>query len=446
MTRVWFKRIKLIRKPYVLGVFVVAVIAVVAVTAVLIGTRPETSAGDVDATSAPDTPIPAVPTSLGDLRFSIDVPFGTPQDGIDVTPSWLAAGGSGFLVGEARGVRAYDGAGVERWHYRMSGQPDDVTVPYGGMRVYDDGRTVVLHLVRRETAGRDRVHRVVALDAITGEQLWSTDDADDSYPVPSATTIGTSRFMIVDDGLSRTRIDTRTGKTMWTLQLPERCRFHTVESPKYLAYVAGCATGLDAAVRLISADVATGTIVVDRVLDHYQLINPRSIPPQSNMQLSVGAVTDEELAVSDYTNGAPVQNREYRAINLVTGQMTTIGRPWPYLGDPRGDVMTFDRTEGNDHLSPLTLRTGADLAVKCALPETDLPPQIGWLGTEVVKPVQRGAIVGYDRRDCTPGATREAPADGYYVRVIPAPGVLLAVRSTKGGSTVDGYRVLGEAR
>jgi hypothetical protein len=225
--------------PHLTGAAVGVLAALVAVAGVVL-----VSGGghNVDATTATDAPILAVPASLGERQFSLMV--NQPDSRSQRDPTGLvAAGGNGFIVLEESGVRAYDSVGHERWHYLRIGRP---RLAATAMQVYDDGHTVVIAFAGADSRFTGLVNRVVALDTVTGRSLWEADNFDGHYSLRAPIWMAEgSRYMFADDGEGRfNRIDTRTGKPIWSLQLNYGdCRVLGVDDQSHVSYASACLNG-----------------------------------------------------------------------------------------------------------------------------------------------------------------------------------------------------------
>lgn len=108
-----------------------------------------------------------MPADLGERVFSMKVSDRNESDSSDGTDVTVAAAGAGFIAVQDGTLTAYDSAGRPRWHYRRTG-PGDLAVQRAN--VYDGGRTVILLL--HADPDRQEPAALVALDAMTGEQLW----------------------------------------------------------------------------------------------------------------------------------------------------------------------------------------------------------------------------------------------------------------------------------
>lgn len=392
---------QLLRSGVVLGIAAVVASGIVAV-------RMGDDSRNVDATVAGYAIVPAVSATLGARRFTVETSARLEVD-FDEPPESLAAGGTGFIILEARGVRAYDSEARERWHYLRTGRPDIIA---RAMRVYDEGRTVVVRF-----AGRQEVDYVVAFDAVRGDVLWQVDN---TYSLEDPHDFYRQRmpFLLVGDGDDRwTRIDTRTGQPQWTVDLPKDCRHPAAVAGERLVYVATCLDGADAVYTLVSIDVATGKPVLTNEVDRFPF---RSDEPEGVYALDpqLFPASDEVVVLTSGARGVPIR---YHRVDVRTGAVADTLLPQPFAGDPGADVLMYEAAR-----KVFALRSGADLAVRCDVPAAFPVGAVAWLGeTFVVK--DDGGLAAFARTDCARRAERPAE-DGEFIYVVPAPGVALAVR------------------
>lgn len=297
------------------------------------------------------------------------------------------------------------------------------------MRVYDDGRTVVLRFTSGNRA--PLVNYVVAFNALTGQKLWQADDFDSRHSMAAPTLLrGPLPFMLVDDGQRRwTRIDTRTGREMWSMELPNDCQYEAAASIDRISYVKACADGSDAVLTLVSVYAATGKIALEKPISRQPLVDNPGTPLDGvwDVQLRIERGSDEALA---WHNGAG-----WHAVDLATGTVTPpVGHPVEFLGDPGPELLT-------ERIYPahgIEVRAGPDAAVRCEIPDEHWSGRpVAWLGEQVVI-LTGGDVAGFSRSDCGQGA-RHSPSADEPIQVIPGPGVLLAIRDLKDRSVVDGY-------
>jgi hypothetical protein len=305
------------------------------------------------------------------------------------------------------------------------------------MAVYDDGHTVMVEFA---SAGNSSalVDRLVALDAVTGQTLWETDNFGHRYPLRAPFWMPEgSRYMFTDDGQGRfTRIDTRSGKPMWSLQFDDgTCVRRGADIGAHVVYAAACLTGDEVTLRAVSIDAISGQSLVDKVIDRYRArLGNYPGNPAANLNLSVRAATDNTVAVNDFTAGAP-RPQDWRAVSVGSGEVAWIKKPVRFRGDPGPDVLTHTFGDAGPGLA---MRTEPSLLDRCTLAATPRDDQaVAWLGRQVV--VADGAgLAAFSRDTCAPAGRRSASA-GAYDLVAPAPGVLLGVSRSGSGLVVDGY-------
>ncbi|MFR9752903.1 PQQ-binding-like beta-propeller repeat protein [Nocardia sp. 004] len=120
---------------------------------------------NIDHTTAGEDPVAAVPDRLGTERYRIPI---MPGGIYDSSSFEIAAAGTGFVVGDRRGLTAYDGrTGAERWHYRRTTQSGEL-LPLAPDSLRYIGDNVVsaywYHVGYR------------GFNATTGELLWTESD------------------------------------------------------------------------------------------------------------------------------------------------------------------------------------------------------------------------------------------------------------------------------
>jgi hypothetical protein len=411
-----------------------AVAAIVALIAVFVVVQRSDEQRAVDATTAAEVPTAPVPATLGERRFSITAKaMGTPAAPVDQ----VAAAGAGFVVLEKRGVRSYDPEGHLRWLYLRSDRRD---INADAMRVFDDGRTVVLRLVDGEGPGGGWLaNRVVALDAMTGHQLWQRDDFDDQYPLHSPRWMtANSRYMLVDGDHDRlTRIDTRTGHPAWTTTLArdeDHCDGGGVDTAAAIVYVEECITSGEATLRLTSVAPDSGR-TTDSLVERF-MTDWRS---GSGVGFDVLPAADDAIAVQDIRLEALRQKR-WDVIWIPTAATAWTGRPASFVGSPGPDVLTSEPDPGGGSDSwAYAMRSGPELKVRCLLPvDASAGGTVAWLPDEVVVPQPHTGITAFDRTTCAPRPSH-APASSRPQYVIPAPGVVLAIAKGSSTITIDGY-------
>jgi hypothetical protein len=428
--------------PVVVGGVVVGVVAalVPAVRAV--------SAGDdrhyVDATVAPTVDVPAQPTALGQRRFSVKVSDwrGNRASTPDVQ---VAPAGAGFVVFHKGQVTGYGSNGKERWHYRRTG-PGQVSV--FGLRVFDEGRTVVA-AVHAGPTGAAGV--LVGLDAVTGRELWSRqwtlENSDESAFSPGWNRHGigdyeSSPSLIAKRSVNKsawTRIDTRTGKPMWTVDAPwsNDCWGRVADTQSQIATATACSGGGKVKIGVVVQDPTSGQQV-------WQTTFSNAIPdrPDNRLDLRVTPVGLEGVVVTYGAADAPT-TRTY--VNVVSHVVLDLGPHDSAEASPeQGDVFVVEHSHqptgadfglyGMDGLQRCALTPGLrlrnDLVGDYAL---YLP-----LANDIVAYDSDGPTFRtFDKYTCAALATQ--PASSAVDWLATAPGVILVERIETDGTYVDGY-------
>ncbi|MGV9802623.1 outer membrane protein assembly factor BamB family protein [Mycobacterium sp. NPDC003449] len=416
-------------RPLALGA-VIALVAGVAVTVVA------ARAGDddrfVDAATAAATDVPAAPSALGRRAFTNTVAgvFDEPGPGGAGLPHYqIAAAGTGFVVLRDQRVTAYGADGDERWHYARTGQAD-VTVD--GIRVVDDGATVLV------SAGR----AVVGLDAVTGEHLWTSADADLVEAVRGRYGPASGPLLMRwDETLRWSRYDARTGRPMWTVDAPHPdCGMaEPVATPSGVVSVVPCADGK---VWLTLLDPQTGETSWDTSIFAGRAAGADTTDPAAGLGPQVLAAPANRVGVFvDIEQPGAEQGSLY--VNLATRTVSPLppgGYPAPAPG-PGDEFVVSDRQ--------LTV-FGADGGQRCTL-GADLRAQdnrvpglgggVAYLSfPDAVVVAARGAQAGlltFDAATCAP--TGRVPAEGIE-GVVPVPGAVLVLRRDGRDLVVDGYR------
>jgi hypothetical protein len=407
-----------------------AAVAVVAAAVVTVGAfRSGDDARFVDATTAAAQTAPAMPTELGRRTFTVTVADAIPENAPQPAYS-VAAGGPGFVVYHAGRVTAYGADGKERWHYNRTG-PGGVAV--SGMRVFDDGQTVVLFVD----------DALVGLDATTGAQLWSSMDSGLVYAVSQQPGYNLNPpFAIVRDAGSWTRYDTRTGTRMWTVPAPqEKCEFppREADTRAWVVSVSRCRSGEGVGVRLFVLDPETGQTRWNReVLVGGEDLMAIATPANANgifMQFAGG--------------GAPTA---MTYVNVADNSVTTL--PGDVAGEPSfgpaDDFLASALRTGRE-----VVRFGPDGRQRCSVPGDvrGARTQVPGLGRGLayvsfddsfVVADRAGALRTFDGANCAetgqvseaaPGAVLAAAVDGF----LPVPGAILVLRRDGSTLLIDGY-------
>ncbi|MFI1919186.1 PQQ-binding-like beta-propeller repeat protein [Nocardia sp. NPDC020380] len=229
----------------------------------------------IDQVTAAAEPVAAVPDRLGGERYRLSVPI--PADSWSDRTDTVLAAGPGFVVFDAAGVTAYDGAtGAPRWHYLRTHThgPDrapGVPLQSWSAQSLDDGSVV---LARWEQLGW------TAFDAMTGRILWrDTDYTRDIDSAPNGTDAGqlyesrsTPGYLMLSDGEHIARYDARTGARMWsvpTAQLGCTGAYQVPEVTRTAIYRAAvCSQGVrgEKTVVLTALDPGDGKVLARREL------------------------------------------------------------------------------------------------------------------------------------------------------------------------------------
>jgi outer membrane protein assembly factor BamB len=428
--------------PVVVGGVAVGIIAAVLLTVQAVG------AGDdgryVDATVAPTVDVPAKPAIFGQRRFSLKVSNwrGVPENQPDVQ---VAAAGAGFVVFHGGQITGYGSDGKERWHYRRTG-PGRVSVT--GVRVFDEGRTVVAAVAAGPTYS---AQVLVGLDAITGQQLWSSRSTLRS---PESDSFGPLRnmhgvedlepgpFLIANrysNTSAWTRFDTRTGKPLWTIDAPPgpHCDGKVADTQSRIVTATVCFANDKLEVGLVVLDPGSG-----QRLWQTTLANGIPKPAGNRYELFVAPAGLDGVAVF---YGSPERSTSQIYVNVVSHQMRDLGEHDNVDASfDRGDrfVVAHHGESGNTELS---LYDSQGLR-RCALnPELKLRSSL--LGSySLYLPLANDVVVynsnGYvfqtvDNDNCAIGATQKAsPAADWLAG---APGVVLVERIEANGTYVDGF-------
>lgn len=387
----------------------------------------------LDATTASEAEIPPVPDTFGQKRFR--TPLGIPRDGTDSSQMHLEAAGPGFVVWSEpqNGITAYDSTGQERWHYR---RPDANSLRISALRVFDEGRTILLAL---QSPARDYedYSLIVGLDATTGRQLWSATGPEMSGAL-FAGDLNTESPFLVDRGDEKwTAFDTRTGDQRWQIPTPTPCgRPRVGDTASALVAVTQCPTD-DAkdeyTFRLVTVEPATGKVLLDK-----ELLTRSGADIDAIVQ---PAGTRGTLLVTHETqDGASRGARLY--VDATTGRVTDFGDATvAALPTPVGDVIV--RTNGTSELD------GGAGTPLCSLPETftdwsDLRyagDRAAWLADPLVIAERYGrhTVQTVDRRTCQVDTVTPVADTQNILALAAAPGTVVLLTATDDEFFVEGY-------
>lgn len=380
----------------------------------------------VDATRAAATDVLPVPDGLGKRTFTVSVPDAFEGDQHQPNRQIVAAG-AGFVVYGQHRITAYGADGQERWHFARTG-PGGVVLT--GMRVFDNGATVVAFLDKG----------LVALDAVTGEQLWT--GADDQMMYALAQEPGYNLgapFVVYRDDRVWVRFDTRTGKPMWSVPAPyAECDFpsRAVDTRSWLVSVVQCPSDNGNAVRVIALDPGSGETVWDAEV--------------FKGQADAGAIATPANAVGIFMQfagaGAPPGIVYVNVVDKTVTPIPERGTAEPSPGP--SDNFVFSSRDGGRHL----VLFGPDGKQRCVGAEgirgaqTRLLGQGGGLAyvsfadgfviADDGMPGIPGSLRTFDAKTCAQTAAVPAEAvEGF----VPAPGVVLVLRRDGQTLQIDGY-------
>lgn len=402
----------------------------------------------VDASRAGEVPVPAVPATLGDRLFSLTLSdAGEPDGHPDDTGIGVAAAGPGFVVLDDGTLTAYDSSGAPRWHYRRTGPGDSRVVEAG---VYDGGRVVIVRSGGR--MGRYDASTLVALDAMTGEQLWTSGD-----PVRLAAfgTRGNSNTGSADwsvrelvarsvDGWAA--FDSRTGAQLWRIPVPKPCRgenfgSRVVEGATAIFLFTQCQTGGLLSVTASTVDPATGEVMTSVPVVSDQL----PAPDRSYVEVELTPAGDDG-AVFSLRGGSGEHDGYFTAAGELVDSTLKPVDVVPSAAPAAEFVAALY------HDAPHIAVIGADGVQRCAAPlsASAMPhteTAVAWLADEFVLPITASPtpnssvqiLQSFDRQTCAPRAGIEQ-ASGTLRVIGAAPGVLLALRTARDGVYLDGYR------
>lgn len=402
-------------------------VAVVAAAGVTIGALRSGDDGrflDATTAAAPDT-APSMPTELGERTFTVTVP-----DAYTSTPPQpvysVAPGGPGFVVYHAGRVTAYGADGTERWHYSRTG-PGDVAVT--GMRMFDDGQTVVMFVD----------DALVALDATTGERLWSSMDTGLVYAVAQQPGFNLDApFAIVREPGAWTRYDTRTGTRMWTVPVPdERCEFppREADTRNWVVTVSRCRSGEDVGIRVYVLDPETG-----------QTRSDREVLRGGEDLMAIATPANADGIFMQFAGGGAPAAMSY--VNVADDTVTAL--PADVAGEPSvgpaDDFLATGLRSGRD-----VTRFGGDGERRCAVPgevrgaRTEVPGQGRGLAyasfdDSFVIVDRVGGLHTFDGARCVEtGRTARASLDVAVAGFVPVPGAVLLLRRDGTTLQIDGY-------
>lgn len=339
----------------------------------------------LDATTAAPVDVPARPATLGRERFRVTLPYFRPR---------IRPAGAGFVIwtpywskdGAAPDIAAFDNAGTERWHYNRTGPEEHLS----RVGVYDDGRIVVLGFVGNDDLGRP--DEMVGLDAVTGEQLWTSHDAA-MWRALDINEGGSFASFTVRGNDSWTGFNARTGRQAWQIPNPAACgdgpletlssldepyTVRPADSATHLVTVNDCSTPDAIKLRVLTHDPATG----EQVADH-PIPAADNQPRDSWEHLSVDRAVNDSVSLTlnkacprHPTNGPCITPGEKRhmLVNYLTGRSADLPAGWVYPSDdgrgdfvfaPAGDGVTYPGEFAQDRTTDLM---NADRSLRCQYP------------------------------------------------------------------------------
>ena len=401
-----------------------AIGAAIAVVVAVVVTVVAVAAGDdgrhLDATTASATEVPAMPAALGRRTFTVPVPDAFTGERDEPTHE-IAAAGAGFVVYGRHRITAYGTDGLQRWHFERTG-PGDVLV--NGMRVYDDGATVVAILGKA----------LVGLDAVTGEQLWAATDDRMLYALSEEPSFNLhAPFVVYRDGRGWVRFDTRTGKPMWAIPAPgPECDVsaRAVDTRSRLVSVMRCPAERGTAIRVIAVDPDSGDIVWDKDVFNGQGDADAIATPANAVGIFV------QFAGAGAPDGLTYVNVVDKTTTPIPGQGTVEPSPGP------SDDFVYSGRDGGRHL----VLFGPDGRQRCAGARGVLGERARPLGQgaglaylpfgDTVVVADDGSLRIFDADTCTENAAEPVESVQGFV---PVPGAVLVLRRDGPTLQIDGY-------
>jgi PQQ-like domain len=428
--------------PVVVGGVAVGIIA-----AVLLSVQAVRAGEDgryVDATVGTMVDAPTKPEIFGQRRFTLKVSNwrGIPENQPDVQ---VAAAGAGFVVFHSGQVTGYGSDGKERWHYRRTG-PGRVSVT--GVRVFDDGRTVVAAVA---AGPNNSAQLLVGLDAITGQQLWSarstlrspeSDSFDPLRNMHGVEELEPGPFLIANrfsNTSAWTRIDTRTGKPLWTIDAPvgPHCNGKVADTQSRIVTATVCFAPDKLAVGVVVLDPDSG-----QRLWQTTLANGIPKPAGNRYELFVTPAGLDGVAL---LYGSSERSTSQIYVNVVSHQMRDLG-PHDNVAASfdRGDRFVVQHHDESGSIE-LSLYDSQGLR-RCAL-SPGLKLQSSLFATYSLYLPLADDVVFYDSNGytfqtvdddtCAIRATQKASPAADWLAA--APGVVLVQQIEANGTYVDGY-------
>jgi hypothetical protein len=383
----------------------------------------------VEATTASPAEIAPAPATLGVNRFRTKV-----SEAPDARTQVLSAG-AGFVVLVDGHLSAYAADGVERWHYRRTDEAEIDRV-----HVYDRGATIILAVT-----DPDGSTTLVALDAVTGTQLWTSNErkhvaAFDGYLKKARSDDAwapASRFLVSrmpDRSDEWSGYDPRTGRELWSTSNLDCGPTQMVDTATHMV----CLGFVDRSVGFALLDPASGTVT-----DRRDIAAPGVSPGRYAFLGDVVDASTEGLVLPFWysaTDGTqPSMRRIY--VNTITWAVTELGgRTVNPSNDPLSDFLVID---GQARVSLY----GAQGSLHCIFdPQAEPKGDVAWLDQQIVGVVYTGigprptqSLTAFDRADCRVLFTLPVPALADITGIVVASGVTVITRTDDTGTYVDGY-------
>lgn len=391
---------------------------------------------NIDRTTAAPAEIRPLPARLGDEKFHVHVDAAEYFE-YHETPNVVAAG-AGFVVGDERGLTAYDGqTGAERWHYRRT--PQD-----GNLLSQSDSalRSAADDVVLTYWSGTGRA----AFDSLTGEKLWEDSEyiRDNSMIEWDAVDTAPGGPLLLSDAGTLARYDSRAGEQVWATQLlPADCgdsngaysQAHVADQAIYRAD--RCSTAEQTWWHLTATDPETGKVMAVRDIGR----------EAGNIEQLLLEGYRNTVDVSWYDPTGEGRNR-FRIV-----QPADLASTEPRWSNSEDEAMVID-ADGNDILTSRSVKRGdsgtistvtaPDGTVRYVLDDRGyrsdrarrefLPEQIVEAEAEAGGAV---TVRTWDRHDGASTAERRADHCPVPDTVLAVPGSTLVVCTSEDGNAVD---------
>lgn len=317
----------------------------------------------LDATTAAAVEMPAAPAKLGQERFRLSLPYYRPQ---------IEVAGAGFVVwtpywskGDAApDLMAFGASGSPRWHYSRTGPGEQIA----RLGVYDAGRVLVVGVVTGDSSdggGREgQGTEIVGLDAVTGEQLWTSTDRE-MWNALDINEGGSHLSFAVRGEDFWTGFDARTGQQTWRIPNPASCDENPLktlsnldepyvvrpaDTDTHLVTVVDCSTPERISLRVLVNEPATGEQVVDRPIPQAD-----GQPRDTWELLSVDGGFDDGVPITltkecaEWAPSGPCTTpgeQKHVLFNYLTGTSIDLPPGWVYPSyQPRGDFIVVSEVD-----------------------------------------------------------------------------------------------------